>query len=87
MRFGVATIPAQPFEALCDLVRFAEGLGFTRVWIPDQSIFKGPFPTPRALAQRVNLMPAPGAGGSHGLAAFDQRKNLERFAAEVAPHL
>lgn len=33
------------------------------------------------------LMPAAGAGGSHGVAAFDHRKNLELFATEVAPHL
>jgi hypothetical protein len=33
------------------------------------------------------LMPAAGAAGSHGVSAFDHRKNLERFATEVAPHL
>ena len=54
MRFGFATIPAQPFEALCDLVRFAEGLGFARVWVPDQSFFKDPFAVLGALAQRVS---------------------------------
>ncbi len=53
MRFGFATIPAQPFEALCDLVRFAEGLGFARAWIPDQAFFKDPFALLGALAQRV----------------------------------
>ena len=33
------------------------------------------------------LMPAAGAEGSHAVATFDHRKNLERFAAEVAPQL
>jgi hypothetical protein len=33
------------------------------------------------------LMPAAGAEGSHAVAAFDHRKNLERFSAEVAPHI
>lgn len=54
MRFGFATIPAQPFDELCDLVRFAEGLGFGRVWVPDQSFFKDPFAVLGALAQRVD---------------------------------
>lgn len=54
MRFGFATIPAQPFEELSDLVRLAEGLGFSRVWVPDQSFFKDPFAVLGALAQRVS---------------------------------
>jgi hypothetical protein len=33
------------------------------------------------------LMPAAGVGGSHGVSAFDHRRNLERFATEVAPHV
>ncbi len=53
MRFGFATIPAQPFDELCDLVRCAEELGFARVWVPDQSFFKDPFAILGALAQRV----------------------------------
>ena len=53
MRFGFAVIPAQPFDELCDLVRFAEGLGFARVWVSDQSFFKDPFALLGALAQRV----------------------------------
>jgi len=55
--------------------------------------------TPRNLVARLRalreagireftvLMPAAGAEGSHAVPAFDQRGNLERFAAEVAPHL
>lgn len=53
MRFGFAIIPAQPFDTLCDLVQFAEGLGFARVWVPDQTFFKDPFAILGALAQRV----------------------------------
>jgi 5,10-methylenetetrahydromethanopterin reductase len=53
VRFGFATIPVQPFEELCDLVRFAEALGFARAWLPDQSFFKDPFAVIGALAQRV----------------------------------
>src|SRR5574341_1675061 len=53
MRFGFATIPAQPFDQLCDLVQIAEGLGYVRVWVPDQSFFKDPFAVLAALAQRV----------------------------------
>jgi 5,10-methylenetetrahydromethanopterin reductase len=53
VRFGFATIPAQPFEELCDLVRHAEELGYARAWIPDQSFFKDPFVLLGALAQRV----------------------------------
>jgi len=53
MRVGFATIPAQPFAELADLVRFAEELGYARVWIPDQSFFKDPFVVLAALAQRV----------------------------------
>jgi len=53
MRFGFATIPAQPFDHLCDLVQLAEGLGYARVWVPDQSFFKDPFAILAALAQRV----------------------------------
>ncbi len=53
MRFGFATIPAQPFDELCDLVRGGEKLGFARVWIPDQAFFKDPFAILGALTQRV----------------------------------
>ncbi len=53
MRFGFATLPAQPFEQLADLVRLAEDLGYTRAWIPDQSFFKDPFAILGALALRV----------------------------------
>ena len=53
MRFGLATIPSQPFDQLCGLVQHAEDLGYTRVWIPDQSFFKDPFAILAALAQRV----------------------------------
>ena len=54
MRFGFATIPVQPFEALCHLVQFAEGLGFARAWIPDQAFFMDPFALLGALAQRTD---------------------------------
>ncbi len=85
-------------------MRFAEGLGFARVWIPDGSFFKDPFAILGALAQRVQrhclalgvvnpytrhpalVARGAGTGGSHALVSFDHRKNLERAAAEVAPH-
>ncbi len=54
MRFSFATIPAQPFEEFCEVVRTAEGLGFARAWVPDQSFFKDPFVILGALAQRVD---------------------------------
>ena len=53
MRFGFATIPAQPFGKLCDLVQLAEALGYARAWVPDQAFFKDPFVLLGALAQRV----------------------------------
>lgn len=53
MRFGFATIPAQPFDELCDLVQFAEGLGFARLWVADQAFFKDPVALLGALGQRT----------------------------------